>query len=121
MEEKSIMSAIDEIANERIVNATFQRDLNLTVAEAKQAKYRALAARLIGKDKDDRLKAMYELLDFKPIWITEEGLTAYTKALFSHIESDITLEKNSTIYNEYTSIKNAEVPTEKQAIGEKRV
>ena len=119
VEEKSIMSAIDEIANERIVDATFQRDLNLTVSEAKQAKYRALAARLIGKDKDDRLKAMYELLDFKPIWITEEGLTAYTKTLFSHIESDITLEKNSTIYNEYTSIKNAEVPTEKQAIGEK--
>jgi murein L,D-transpeptidase YcbB/YkuD len=119
VEEKSIMSAIDEIADERIVDATFQRDLNLTVAETKQAKYRALAARLIGKDKDDRLKAMYELLDFKPIWVTEEGLTEYTKTLFSHIESDITLEKNSTIYNEYMSIKNAEVPTEKEAIAKK--
>jgi murein L,D-transpeptidase YcbB/YkuD len=119
VEEKSIMSAIDEIAGERIVDATFQRDLNLTVVEAKQAKYRALAARLIGKDKDDRLKAMYELLDYQPIWITEEGLTNYSKTLFSYIEADITLEKNSTIYNEYTSIKNAEVPTEKQAIGAK--
>ena len=119
VEEKSIMSAIDEIADERVVDATFHRDLNLTVAEAKQAKYRALAARLIGKDKNDRLKAMYELLDFQPIWITEEGLTDYTKTLFSQIESDITLEKNSTIFKEYDAVKNAEVPKEKQAIGKK--
>jgi len=117
VEEKSIMSAIDEIADERIIDTTFQRDLNLTVSEAKQAKYRALAARLIGKDKDDRLKAMYELLDYKPIWITEEGLTEYTKTLFSHIESDITLDKNSTIYREYETVKNAEVPTDKKEIG----
>ncbi len=119
VEEKSIMSAINEIADERIIDATFQRDLNLTVAEATQAKYRALAARLIGKDKNDRLKAMYELLGFNPIWITEEGLTDYTKTLFSYIESDITLEKNSTTYREYEVIKNAEVPKEKQAIGDK--
>jgi len=119
MEEKSIMSAIDEIADERIIDATFQRDLNLTVAEATQAKYRALAARLIGKDKDDRLKAMYELLGFKPIWMTEEGLTDYSKTLFSYIDSDITLEKNSTIYREYETIKNAEVPKKKQAIGKR--
>ena len=117
VEEKSIMSAIDEIADERIIDATFQRDLNLTVAEAKQAKYRALAARLIGKDKNDRLKAMYELLDYKPIWITEEGLTDYTKTLFSYIDADITLEKNATIYKEYEAIKNAEVPKDKKEIG----
>jgi len=109
VEEKSIMSAIDEITDERIIDATFQRDLNLTVAEAKQAKYRALAARLIGKDKDDRLKAMYELLGFNPIWITEEGLTDYTKILFSYIDSDITLEQNSTIYREYEAIKSIRI------------
>lgn len=119
VEEKSVMSAIDEIANERIVDAAFQRDLNLTVTEAKQAKYRGLAARLIGKDKKERLKAMYELLEYKPIWITEKGLTEYTNTLFSHIESDITLEKNSTIYREYEVIKNSEVPKEKVAIGKK--
>jgi len=119
VEEKSIMSAIDEIADERIIDTTFQRDLNLTVAEVKQAKYRALAARLIGKDKDDRLKAMYELLDFKPIWITEEGLTDYTKTLFSYIESDITLDKNTTIYREYEAVLNTEEPKNKQEIATK--
>ncbi len=119
VEEKSIMSAIDEISDERIIDATFQRDLNLTVAETKQAKYRALAARLIGEDKQDRLKAMYELLDYKPIWITEAGLTEYTKVLFSYIELDITLEKNSTIYKEYEALKHAKVPTDKREIGAK--
>ena len=116
VEEKSIMSAIDEIADERIIDATFQRDLNLTVAETKQAKYRELASRLIGKDKDDRLKAMYELLDYKAIWITEKGLTDYTKTLYLQIESDITLEKNSTIYKEYETIENATVPVDKNEI-----
>jgi len=119
MEEKSIMAAIDEISNERVIHATFQRDLNITASEAKQEKYRNLAARLIGKDKEDRLKAMYELLDYAPIWITEKGLTAYTKDLFTQIESDITLEKNSTIYQEYQTLKNSEVPTEKQEVAMK--
>jgi murein L,D-transpeptidase YcbB/YkuD len=119
VEEKSIMSAIDEIADERIIDATLQRDFNLTVSEAKQAKYRELAARLMGKDKDDRLKAMYELLDFEPIWITEEGFTDYSQTLFSYIDSDITLEKNATIYREYESIKNAEMPKEKQAVADR--
>jgi len=117
--EKSVMSAIDEISNERIIDKTFTQDMNLSVTEAKQAKYRALAARLIGKDKDERLKAMYELLDFQPIWITEKGLTDYTKTLFSKIESDITLDKNSSIYQTYETVKNAEIPTEKQQIGER--
>jgi len=119
VKEKSVMSAIDEISNERIIDKTFMKDMNLTVSEAKQAKYRKLAARLIGKDKDDRLKAMYELLDYKPIWINENGLTDYTKTLFSHIESDITLEKNSTIYQTYQSLKDAEIPTEKTEIGKR--
>ena len=117
--EKSVMSAIDEISNERIINKTFTQDMNLSVAEAKQAKYRELAARLIGKDSNDRLKAMYELLDYEPIWITEKGLTDYTKTLFSQIESDITLDKNSTIYQSYEALKNAEVPTEKEQIGKR--
>lgn len=119
VEEKSVMAAIDTISNERIVDITFTRDLNLTVAEAKQAKYRELAVRLMGKDKDDRLKAMYELLEYKPVWITEKGLTDYTKALFVQIEADITLEKNSTIYNEYQNIQNAEVSTDKKEIATK--
>lgn len=121
VEENSIMSAINELADERVINAMFHRDLNLTVAEATQAKYRALAERVMGKDKHDRLKAMYALLNFKPIWITEEGLTEYTKSLFSHIESDITLEQNSTIYRKYEALKNAEIPREEEAIREREL
>ena len=116
VKEKSIMAAIDEISNERIVDTTFARDLNISEAQSKQSKYRKLAKRLIGKDKDDRLKAMYELLDYQPIWITENGLTEYTKTLFSQIESDITIEKNSAIYEKYQTLKNENVPTQKREI-----
>ncbi|HFU77705.1 MAG TPA: hypothetical protein ENK68_04300, partial [Epsilonproteobacteria bacterium] len=116
VKEKSVMSAIDEIANERIVDVTFQQDLNLSVSEAKQAKYRSLAVRLMGEEKQDRLKAMYELLSYQPIWITQKGLTEYTKTLFSTIESDITLDRNSTTYQEFQSIKNSKVPVDKKEI-----
>ena len=119
VKEKSVMAAIDTIANDRIIDKTFTQDLNLTVVEAQQVKYRKLATRLMGKDNVDRLKAMYELLDYKPLWITESGTTAYTDSLYRHIEEDITLDRNSTIYKKYQRLKNAPIPTEKQQIGER--
>ena len=117
--EKSLMSAMNEISDMRVVDATFERDLNISKEQAKQEQFRELANRLTGADKKDRLKAMYELLDYQPLWITENGLSDYTKELFSKIENDITLERNSTIYGEYESLKSAEIPKEKQEIGER--
>jgi len=110
VKEKSIMSSIDEMSNDRIVDRTFTRDLNITAHEAKQEKYRALAVRLMGENAKDRLNAMYELLKYQPLWIDELGLTAYTKTLFETIASDITLDKNATVYKTYMTIKNAEIP-----------
>jgi len=119
VKEKSVMAAIDEISHERIVDKTFTQDMNLTVAETKQAKYRELATRLMGEDAKDRLKAMYELLSYKPIWITEQGLTDYTKKLFTHIESDITLDKESNLYKKYKTLKDTEIPTDNEQISER--
>ncbi len=117
VKEKSIMASIDDIASDRIVDATFSRDLNLTEKEMKDAKYRALAVRLMGEDAQDRLKAMYELLKYRPLWINEQGLTDYTKTLFETIASDITLDKNSTLYQTFSTLKEATVPTDKEHIG----
>jgi len=119
LSEKSLMSAIDEIADERILNSMLKSDLNITQLREKEMEFSKIAARLMGDDKKVRLKAMYELLSYEPIWITEEGLTAYTQELFDHIESDMTLDKNSTVYKEFQTIKNSEVPTDKKEIGAK--
>lgn len=116
VKEKSIMACIDDIANERIVDATFSRDLNLTAKEMQNAKYRALAARLMGEDAKDRLKAMYELLKYQPLWIDEKGLTDYTKTLLEMISSDITLDTNSSTYKTFLTLKNVEIPTDKEGI-----
>ena len=56
-------------------------------------------------DQKERLTAMYELLNFQPVWVTEAGLSNYTKDLFTHIENDITLDRNSSIYKSYQEIK----------------
>jgi len=117
--EKSLMSSINSISNERILHSTTNLDMNASDLKEKQEEYQKTAARLIGDDKEDRLKAMYELLEYQPIWINEEGLTSYTKELFSQIENDITLERNSTIYREFQNIKNSTIPTKKEDIAVK--
>jgi len=119
VKEKSVMAAIDEIANERTIDKLFTQDMNITVLETEQEKYRELATRLMGKDAEDRLKAMYELLSYQPIWITKKGLTAYTKSLFTHIESDVTLDKNSSVYQRYQTLNNAELPTQNKQISDR--
>jgi murein L,D-transpeptidase YcbB/YkuD len=118
VKEKSVMTAIDDIAHERIVHKTF-KDMNLSVAEEKQEKYRDLATRLMGTDAKDRLKAMYELLSYKPIWVTKKGITDYTKTLYEEIESDITLDVNSSIFKAYQKLKTATHPSNKEAIGDR--
>ena len=117
--EQDLMSAISSIDNERIMHEISSSDMNLTKLKENQEAYKKLTQRLMGKDKKDRLKAMYELHDYEPIWITEKGLTAYTEELFTQIESSITLDKNSTTYKEFQTIKNSEVPTDKKEIGAK--
>ncbi len=104
LEEQDLMTAIDSISNERIMHAISSPDMNITKLKESQEAYQELTKRLMGKDQKDRLKALYELLEYQPIWITEEGLTSYTKELFSQIEGDITLDKNSASYREFKTI-----------------
>lgn len=119
MAQNSLMSAIDEIADERILHNMFANDMNVTQLKVKEEVLSKITARLMGEDKEERLKAMYELLDYQPIWINEEGLTAYTKTLYLQIEGDITLDKNSTVFQEFQNLKNREVPKEKKEIAVK--
>ncbi len=117
--EQDLMSAIGSIDNERIMNEISSSDMNLTKLKKNQEAYKKLTQRLMGKDKKDRLKAMYELLEYQPIWITEEGMTKHTKDLFEQIENDITVERNSIVYSAYQDIKNSDIPKEKEAIAAK--
>jgi len=121
VKEKSVMAAMDAISGERIVQTTMQRDLNLSVSEVNQAHYRELAVRLMGSDQKDRLKAMYELLDYKPLWVTEKGLTPYTQVLFDTIAADITLDKNTSVYRDFQALKTMQVPKEKEALGDREL
>lgn len=119
LEEQDLMTAIDSISNERIMHAISSPDMNITKLKESQEAYQELTKRLMGKDQKDRLKALYELLEYQPIWITEEGLTSYTKELFSQIEGDITLDKNSASYREFKTIQNSAIPKNKNKIAVK--
>ncbi|SFZ98901.1 Peptidoglycan-binding domain 1 [hydrothermal vent metagenome] len=115
--EQDLMSAVSSIDSERVMNEISSSDVNLTKLKENQEKYRKITKRLMGEDKKDRLSAMYELLEYRSIWITEKGLTKNTNDLFEQIENDISLDKNSTTYLKYQELKNADTPKEKEAIG----
>jgi murein L,D-transpeptidase YcbB/YkuD len=71
----------------------------------------------LGDDKKERLKAVYELINYKPIWLDESGkLTRFSEELFVQIENDRTLEKNATVYQTYEYLKAAPRPKDKEGI-----
>jgi murein L,D-transpeptidase YcbB/YkuD len=116
MQEKSLLHALNEISAERISASTPQLDVNLTAAQkAKLQENRRLAEQLLGSDKKARMKAVYELIGYQPIWLNDSGeLTAFSNVLFKQIETDITLEHNGTIYREYKALESAAKPSNKE-------
>ncbi|OQX50173.1 MAG: hypothetical protein B5M46_01410, partial [Epsilonproteobacteria bacterium 4484_20] len=101
---------LNEIASERIASRTPKLDVNMTVEERKKLREnKKLAEQLLGSDKKARMKAVYELIDYKPIWLTESGeLTPFSKTLFDQMENDITLDRNSTVYQKKEEILKKE-------------
>jgi murein L,D-transpeptidase YcbB/YkuD len=116
MHEKSLLHALNEISAERISASTPQLDVNLTAAQrAKLQENKKLAEQLLGSDKKARMKAVYELIGYKPVWLDDSGeLTAFSDLLFEQIENDITLEHNGTIYREYKALKSTAKPSSKE-------
>jgi len=119
LEEKSLIHAMNEISAERIASRTPQQlDMNMTAAEkAKLEENRKIAQRLLGGDRKERLKAVYELLDYKTIWLEQSGaLTEFSDELFGQIENDVTLERNGSIYQAYLSLKASPEPEKKKEL-----
>ena len=116
LEEQDLIAAINDIDHERIMHEIASSDMNLTKMKENQEAYAKLTKRLLGDDKQERLIAMYELLKYKPIWVTQKGLTPQTKVLFSHIENDITLDNNASVYLNYKNISAQALPKEKETI-----
>jgi len=116
MHEKSLIHVFNEIASERIASRIPTLETQMTVKEREKLREnRKLAEQLLGSDKKARMKAVYELIDYKPIWLTESGeLTSFSKTLFKQIENDVTLERNGTVYREYVAIEGSFIPKNKE-------
>jgi len=116
LKEKSLMDALNAISEERITYRTPLMDKNMTIIKESEKMDMENITMLKSSDGKERIKAMYELLNFQPVWITQAGFSSYTEDLFKHIESDITLDKNSSTYQSYQTLKAIEIPEEKQKI-----
>ena len=116
LKEKSLISALNAISKERITYRTPMMDPNMTIIKESEKMAMDNIEMLKSDDQKERLTAMYELLNFQPVWITEAGVSNYTKDLFKHIENDITLDRNSSIYKSYQEHKMVQVPEDKQKI-----
>lgn len=116
LKEKSLIHALNAISEERITYRTPMMDQNMTIIKESEKMDMESIAMLTSDDGKERLKAMYALLNFQPVWVTEAGFSTYTKDLFTHIENDITLDRNSSTYKGYQELKMIQVPKDKQKI-----
>jgi L,D-transpeptidase YcbB len=114
LNEQSLIHALNAISHERIKHHISAIDQNMTMVKESEKMDMDSKKMLIGHDKEERLKAMYDLIDFHTVWITESGFSSFAKELFNQIEHDITLDRNSDIYKNYLQIKEAEVTVDKQ-------
>ena len=116
LEEKSLIHALNAISKERIACRTTLMNANMTMLKESEKMSQEHLAMLNSMDKKERLNAMYALINFQPVWITQTGLSSYTKSLFTQIERDITFDRSSDAYKSYQTLKNIEVPEDKQKI-----
>ncbi|KYJ85481.1 L,D-transpeptidase family protein [Sulfurovum riftiae] len=89
--------------NETILGTEIVLDENLTKALTE------------GSDKE-RLKTMYRLLNYQPVWISEKGYSEYTKELFRVIEADPVFDHSGPTYREFQTLKSLPLPQEKKEI-----
>lgn len=117
LKEKSLIHALNAISEERIRYCTpMMDDNNMTIIKESEKMDMQSISMLSSDDKKERLHAMYALIDFKPVWITKAGLSSYTKSLFTQIEQDITFDRKSEAYKSYQTLKDIEIPEDKQKI-----
>lgn len=116
LKEKSLIHALNAISKERITYRTPMMDQNMTIIKESEKMDMNSINMLTSDDGEKRIKALYELLNFQPVWITQAGFSSYTKDLFKYIENDITLDRNSSTYKSYQQLKVIEVPEDKQKI-----
>lgn len=118
LKEEDLLHALNAISKERIKHRTPLLDQNMTILKESETIDKDSTILLTGDSKTERLKALYELLHFQPVWITQAGFSSYSKDLFKQIEDDITLDRNGSIYQKYQKIKLLIVPKDKQKIHE---
>jgi murein L,D-transpeptidase YcbB/YkuD len=114
LKEKSLIHALNAISGERIEHRTAMIDQNMTIIKESEKMDKDSITMLTSGDDKERLKAMYDLIQFQPVWITKAGFSSYTKSLFKQIESDITFDRNSTVYKSYQALKVIDIPEDKQ-------
>lgn len=116
IKEKSLISGLNKISEDRISQRIAQIDLDAVTRKEKDKIDKQSIDRLRSDDREERLKGVYQLLDFQPLWLTEAGYTSFSKELFAQMKNDITLDKNSTTYKKYQELKNTEIPKDKRKI-----
>ena len=116
LKEESLIYALNAISNYRIEDRMIMVEHNSTLIKQNDKIARDKITLLNSKDGKKRLKAMYEMLYFKPIWVTKAGFTSFTKELLKQIEGDVTFSKEGGSYKSYLALKSTKVPSDKREI-----
>jgi len=99
----------------RLANARIQKRIPLLERQNDPEAIK-LRKKLTEGNKDERMKALYALLEYRPIWIDEKGITDFTKTLYRTIENDPIFDHSGPTYRKFEKLRMLPQPKSKKEI-----
>ena len=112
----SLVHGLNAIAKARIGKRTPVLEENESILGSAITLDENLTKKLTNGNEKERLTEMYRLLNFQPVWVSEKGLSPYTKELFRVIENDPVFDHSGPTYRKFEKLKSLPLPTEKEAL-----
>jgi len=112
----SLVHGFNAVSKHRIVKRTPMLEKNETILGGEIVLDKNLTKALTKGSEKERLKTMYRLLNYQPVWVSEKGYSKYTKALFHVIGSDPVFDHSGPTYKKFQELKSLPAPTEKEEI-----
>ena len=114
LKEGSLVHSFNTIAKERIAKRIPVLAENETVLGPQTILDENITKALQKGTREERLKAMYRLIHYQPVWVGMKGYSSFAKTLFAKIASDEVFDHHGPTYKAYKHLVDLPVPKTKQ-------
>ena len=110
----SLVHSFNTVSQARIRKRTPVLEENETILGSAVVIDENLTKKLTEGSERERLTEMYKLLNVQPVWVSEKGLSEYTKELFRVIEEDPVFDHSGPTYKKFEVLKSLALPKTKE-------